>query len=539
MSDSEDSSDIDALIKQLKYSSIPLQRERAAYILSNYRHSRVLEALLNSQLNDLNPKVRDSASRALATLITSEETEGVGGETADYVTKIDNQLFNLTKEFEIIRKGMRKIKFNWKDSVELKQLFKAVDRDRFLPKQPNVKGLVNSILLLPIEDPDMGRDVAIAIVEILRMSSEETERLNAIGCLNNIITNIDKYTPYFGIAEAYIMIFKASEDFEMRIVAFRSLEEIIVRKRTLAKLNQFTNDIVKLLKFSYDQKIRETAIKAYPDLVLTREEKIPYLIDLMIGIVRATYEDRLREMGLKALTSIIEKNYLSEENVQRIIKILKSHHNKNVRIRAIELFTQIILQSSPDIFSSAISVIMSIVLNTKEENICYTALQNVENYSFMNLDSDLTNIILQTIEDITLKSYHPFVAFRAYSIIESIILNNPESFSTEFANIFVECLKLHKDIGVTEQVLLTYSDMIVSRKLIPSDVKQFIKTLLYLSADPEVLEGVISLFKELMIADEKVLPEKVINKLMEIVSKTLVKEDIFLLLTELDVQDFI
>ena len=81
--------------------------------------------------------------------------------------------------------------------------------------------------------------------------------------------------------------------------------------------------------------------------------------------------------------------------------------------------------------------------------------------------------------------------------------------------------------------------MIVSRKLIPSDVKQFIKTLLYLSADPEVLEGVISLFKELMIADEKVLPEKVINKLMEIVSKTLVKEDIFLLLTELDVQDFI
>ncbi|MHA1447733.1 MAG: hypothetical protein ACTSSN_13650, partial [Candidatus Heimdallarchaeaceae archaeon] len=494
--------------------------------------------------NDLNPKVRDAASRALATLITSEETEGeiiegISGETVNYGTKIDNQLFNLTKEFEIIRKGMRKIKFNWKDSVELKQLFKAVDRDRYLPKQPNVKGLVNSILLLPIEDPDMGRDVAIAIVEILRMSSEETERLNAIGCLNNIITNIDKYTPYFGIAEAYIMIFKASEDFEMRIVAFRSLEEIIVRKRTLAKLNQFTTDIVKLLKFSYDQKIRETAIKAYPDLVLTREEKIPYLIDLIIGIVRATYEDRLREMGLKALNSIIEKSYLSEENVQRIIKILKSHHNKNVRIRAIELFTQIILQASPDIFSSAISVIMSIVLNTKEENICYTALQNVEKYSFMNLDSDLTNIILQTLDDITLKSYHPFVAFRAYNIIESIILNNPESFSTEFASIFVECLKLHKDIGVTEQVLLTFSDLIVSRKLIPSDVKQFIKTLLYLSADPEVLEGVISIFKELMIADEQVLPEKVINKLMEIVSKTLVKEDIFLLLTELDVHDFI
>ena len=454
MSNQEDSSDIDALIKQLKYSSIPLQRERAAYILSNYRHSKVLEALLNSQLNDLNPKVRDAASRALASLITSEETEGelieeISSETVDYATKIDNQLFNLTKEFEIIRKGMRKIKFNWKDSVELKQLFTAVERDRFLPKQPNVKSLINSILLLPIDDPDMGRDVAIAMVEILRMSSEESERLNAIGCLNNIITNIDKYTPYFGIAEAYIMIFKASEDFEMRIPAFKSLEEIIIRKRTLARLNQYTNDIVKLLKFSYDQKIRETAVKAYPDLIMTREEKVPYLIDLIIGIVRATYEDKLREMGLKALKSIINKNYLNEENVQSIIKILKSHHKKNVRLRAIELFTQIINQAPVDIYNSASSVLMNIVLKTKEENICYTALQNLEKYSFMNLDTDLTNIILRAVGEITLKSYHPFVAFRAYNIIESVILNNPESFSIDFASTFIECLKLHKDIGVT------------------------------------------------------------------------------------------
>ena len=544
MSNQEDSSDIDALIKQLKYSSIPLQRERAAYILSNYRHSKVLEALLNSQLNDLNPKVRDAASRALASLITSEETEGelieeISSETVDYATKIDNQLFNLTKEFEIIRKGMRKIKFNWKDSVELKQLFTAVERDRFLPKQPNVKSLINSILLLPIDDPDMGRDVAIAMVEILRMSSEESERLNAIGCLNNIITNIDKYTPYFGIAEAYIMIFKASEDFEMRIPAFKSLEEIIIRKRNLARLNQYTNDIVKLLKFSYDQKIRETAVKAYPDLIMTREEKVPYLIDLIIGIVRATYEDKLREMGLKALKSIINKNYLNEENVQSIIKILKSHHKKNVRLRAIELFTQIINQAPVDIYNSASSVLMNIVLKTKEENICYTALQNLEKYSFMNLDTDLTNIILRAVGEITLKSYHPFVAFRAYNIIESVILNNPESFSIDFASTFIECLKLHKDIGVTEQVLLTFSELIVTRKLIPSDVKQFIKTLLYLSADPEILEGVVSIFKELMIADENVLAEKVINKLMEIVSKTLVKDDIFLLLTELDVHDFV
>ena len=86
---------------------------------------------------------------------------------------------------------------------------------------------------------------------------------------------------------------------------------------------------------------------------------------------------------------------------------------------------------------------------------------------------------------------------------------------------------------------MTFSELIVTRKLIPSDVKQFIKTLLYLSADPEILEGVVSIFKELMIADENVLAEKVINKLMEIVSKTLVKDDIFLLLTELDVHDFV
>ena len=54
---------------------------------------------------------------------------------------------------------------------------------------------------------------------------------------------------------------------------------------------------------------------------------------------------------------------------------------------------------------------MNIVLKTKEENICYTALQNLEKYSFMNLDTDLTNIILRTVGEITLKSYHPFVAF--------------------------------------------------------------------------------------------------------------------------------
>ena len=543
MSENDDPTDMHALIKQLKYSSIPLQRERAAYILANFRHSKALEALLNAQMQDPNPKVRDAASQALASLITSDDfDEGIVEELqtkdGDVSPSLGSDLFNLSKEFEIIRKGMKKEKLNLSETMELRQLFKAVEKDRHLKKQPNVRTLINSILLLPIDNPDMGRDVAIGIGEILRVSSDESERLTAIGCLNNIITNIDKYTPYFGIAEAYIMIFKASDDPEMRITAFKCLEELIVKKKTLAKLNQYTNDIVKLLKFSYDQKIREIALFSYPDLVLSREEKIPYLIDLIIGVVRATYEDRLREMGLKALEAIIIRDYLSDLNVQRIIKILKSHHTKNVRIRAIELFTQIIYQSIPDIAEISVVILMKIVLNTKEENICYTALQNIEKYTFMSVESDLVIRILRTLGDITLKSYHPFLAFRAYNILESIILNSPEKFTEDFAETFIDCLKLHKDIGVIEQILLTYSALVTTRNVIPKDVKQYIKTILYVTTDPEILEGLVNIFKELMISDDRVIPEKVVNKLMEIVSKTIVKEDIFLLLTQLEIDEF-
>ncbi|MHA1200649.1 MAG: HEAT repeat domain-containing protein [Candidatus Heimdallarchaeaceae archaeon] len=543
MSESTDSTDMHALIKQLKYSSIPLQRERAAYILANFRHSKALEALLNAQLQDPNPKVRDAASQALASLITSDDfdegiVEELKAQDKDIDPRLGSDLFNLSKEFEIIRKGMKKERYNQNDSIELRQLFKSVDKDRYLKKQPNVKTLINSILLLPIDNPDMGRDVAIGIGEILRVSTEESERLTAIGCLNNIITNIDKYTPYFGIAEAYIMIFKASDEYEIRITAFKCLEELIVKKKSLAKLNQYTNDIVKLLKFSYDQKIREIALFAYPDLVLTKDDKIPYLVDVIIGVVRATYEDRLREMGLKALEAIIIRDYLSDLNVQRIIKILKSHHTKNVRIRAIELFTQLVFQSIPEIAETSVVVLVKVVLNTKEENICYTALQNIEKYTFMSIDTNLVLRILHTLGDITLKSYHPFLAFRAYNILESIILNNPDKFTEDFAETFIDCLKLHKDIGVIEQILLTYSALVTNRNLIPKDIKQYVKTILYVTTDPEILEGLVNIFKELMISDERVIPEKVVNKLMEIVSKTIVKDDIFLLLTQLEVEEF-
>ncbi|MHA1591658.1 MAG: HEAT repeat domain-containing protein [Candidatus Heimdallarchaeaceae archaeon] len=548
MSDSEDQTNIDGLIKQLKYSSIPIQRERAAYILANIRESKVLEALLNAQLTDPNPRVRDAASQALASLITSgdfEENEiiehikvsrrGKGDESDES----SPQLFNLSKEFEIIRKGMKKAKFNWKDSLELKQLFTAVERDRYLPKQLNVRSLINSLLLLPIDDPDMGRDVAISIFEILRVSTEEIERLTAIGCLNNIITNIEKYTPFFGIAEAYIMIFKASDDYEMRMLAFKCLEEVIVKTKTLAKLSLYTNDIVKLLTFSYDQKIREIALSAYPDLVLTPDERVPYLIDLIIGIVRATYEDRLREMGLKALEAIVIRKYLSENNVQLIVKILKSHHNKNVRVRAIESLTQITLQSQPHVVNLAIESLYNIVQNTKEEDICYSSIQILEKFALAGLDIAAAKIVFPFIQDVTLKSNHPFLAYRAFNIIESMLLNYPESFTKEFAATFIDCLKLHRDIGVMEQILLAYTELVTHRGLIPSDIKQYLKTILYLSSDPEILEGLINIFKELMVSDKRVVAEKIVNKLMAIVSKTIIKEDIFEIITKLEIKDFI
>ena len=157
----------------------------------------------------------------------------------------------------------------------------------------------------------------------------------------------------------------------------------------------------------------------------------------------------------------------------------------------------------------------------------------------MSLEIDIILRILQTLGDITLKSYHPFLAFRAYNILESIILNNPDKFTEDFAETFIDCLKLHKDIGVIEQILLTYSALVTHRNLIPKDIKQYIKTILYVTTDPEILEGLVNIFKELMTSDDRVIPEKVVNKLMEIVSKTIVKDDIFLLLTQLEVEEFL
>ncbi len=542
MNESTEDSEIDGLIKQLKYSSIPLQRERAAYILANFRDSKVSEVLFSAQLNDPNPRVRDAASQALASLLTDDELD-------EEEQKIDRlllenkdkvkQLFNITKDFEIIRKGMKKVRPSGKDSLELRQLFKAVKQDRFLQSQPNIRSVINAILLLPIEDSDLGRDVAIALTEILRATSNESLRMNAMGSLNNIITNIDKYTPLFGIAESYIMIFKATDESEMRITAFKCLEEIIFKKKSLAKLSQYTSDIIKLLTFSYEKQLREITLFAYPDLVLATKEKISYLVDIMIGIARATYEDNLREMGLKALEALLKKEKLTELNVERIIKILKSHHDKNIRTRGIELFMQLVFQFNSKTVEYPLNALFNIMMKIKQEDVCYTSLQTISNFAFKHDLSENVKTIFLFVENIALSASHPLIVNRAFQIVNSILLNFPEKVTEDFSTNFIECLKINSDLGVIDQVITTFTKLCTVRNIIPSDLKQYIKTLIYLSNDTDILESLLSFFTESMITNEKVLAEKVINRLMEIMSLNRDKDSIFYELSNLDISEFL
>ncbi len=542
MNESTEDSEIDSLIKQLKYSSIPLQRERAAYILANFRDSKVSEVLLSAQLNDPNPRVRDAASQALASLLTDDELDEEEQEIERLLLENKDkvkQLFNITKDFEIIRKGMKKVRPSGKDSLELRQLFKAVKQDRFLQSQPNIQSVINAILLLPIEDSDLGRDVAIALTEILRITSNESLRMNAMGCLNNIITNIDKYTPLFGIAESYIMIFKATDESEMRITAFKCLEEIIFKRKSLAKLSQYTSDIIKLLTFSYEKQLREITLFAYPDLVLATKEKISYLVDIMIGIARATYEDNLREMGLKALEALLKKEMLTELNVERIIKILKSHHDKNIRMRGIELFMQLVFQFNSKAVEYPLNALFNIIMKIKQEDICYTSLQTISNFAFKHDISENVKTIFLFVENIALSASHPLIVNRAFQIVNSIVLNFPEKVTEDFSTNFIECLKIHSDLGIMDQVITTFTKLCTVRNIIPSDLKQYIKTLLYLSNDTDILESLLRFFTESMITNEKILAEKVINRLMEIMSLNKDKESVFYELSNLDISEFL
>ncbi|MHA1305058.1 MAG: HEAT repeat domain-containing protein [Candidatus Heimdallarchaeaceae archaeon] len=537
------SSKKEALIKQLRLSSLPVQREKAAILLANFPESDVLDALLNAQLHDPNPKVRDAASQSLATLISySEEDE-------EEIEKIENQgkgkesgkkeeckIFNLSKEVEVIRKGATKFKFSKGDSIEITQLFNKINSDRYLKKQMNVKGLINSLLLLPIEDKDLGRDVAIAITEILRRTFDETERMTAISCLSNIITNIDRYNPMFGIAEAYLMIFKTSDDSDMRITAFKCIEEIIVKKKSLSKLSKYVNDVVKLLTFSYDRKIREIAIFAYPDLVLLLDDDSRYLVDQIIRIVRATYEDQLREMGLKALETLILRKRLIEENFESIVKILKSHHTKNIRLRGIELFIMITLQAGEERIDDALAVLFNTLLRTKDEDICYAALQNIEHYSLKEIPTENTQTIYKLIELIATKSPHPLLALRAYNLVEKLILEKPEKITSNFVMELVECLRIHTDLGVTEQALVAFCELTYIKDKVPELYD--IKNLLYLSDDSDVLEGLISIYEELLKADKNISPKSILNKLMKIASTSTGKHEIFQRLADLDLKDF-
>lgn len=511
-------SEIEALIKQLKYSSIPIQRERAAYLLANFRDSRVVEALLHAQLTDPNPRVRDSASQSLAALLTDDDDDEQNNQIKqkfnDIYSEYNKELFSFTLDAEIIRKGAKKPK-NWKDSIEIMQLFNAISKDRYLPQQQNIRNLINSLILLPINNAELGRDIAIALTEILRITSDAEERFVAISCLNNIITSIERYNPIFGIAEAFLMIFKASDDSELRMVSFKSIETIIKKRKSLSKLSQYARDIVKLLTFSYEQKIREIALDSYPQLVLASNNTIPYLVDIIIGITRATYEDKLRIMGLKALEALIQRNLLTEQNVERIVKILKSHHVKNVRMRGIELLQLIAMQGEMEKTEHSLHAVSQLLTQTRDETVCYTALQLIEKISLhVNLPDHRQTC--KTITTIAKNLMHPFVAIRALNIIESLINNNPEALTKSFLENFIECLMIHREIGIMEQILSAYIELTTKRNFIPQDVKQYLKTILYIHPETEVQEMMISFFREVLVAKPELVPEKLINKFLEI-----------------------
>ncbi len=522
--DTDDSiEEVKQLIQQLKESSMPIQRERAANLLSHYRSTEVLEALLQSQLHDSNKRVREACSSSLAALLTfideSEEEEirklKKELEETEGNKEIKAQLFDFSKEFEIIRKGEPRKKYDWRESYELNHLFKCIERDKFLPNQQNIKNLINSILLLPIDNSDMGRDVAITLIQILSVTSDETERESIIGYLNNIITNIAEYTPYFGIAEAIVMIFKSSDSSSIRVQAMACLERVIVKKKSLAHLSRYTSDIVKLITFSYDQKIREIALSAYPDFISTEDKPIQYLVDLIINVVRATYEDRLREMGLKTLESLIMYDMLTEKNFERIVKILKSHHPKNIRSRGIEIFTQVILQSSKDLYPFALDCLFNILMNSRQPDICYYSLQNIEKYAIKPINLDIAPFVFQLIEKITLHTQHTLIGLRALNILESIVVNHPECLNDAFVTSFTDCLKLSNDIGVMDQILQAFTKLITLKKVDPQSIYCDLKAILLLSPGADIQELLISIFKELLLAINGAKPEIIINEMIE------------------------
>ncbi|MHA1867172.1 MAG: HEAT repeat domain-containing protein [Candidatus Heimdallarchaeaceae archaeon] len=526
-----------ALIKQLRLSSLPVQREKAAILLSNFPDSEVLDALLNAQLRDPNPKVRDAAAASLARLISYSEDDEQENLLNDRNKKY-NQIFNLTKEIEIIRKGTTRFRFNKKDTLEITQLFNQIKSDRYLPKQTNVRSLINSILLLPIDNIDLGRDIAITLTEILKRSFDEEERLIAIGSLNNIVTTIESYNHLFGIAEAFLMIYKTSDDSEMRMISFRCLELIISKTKSMNKLNYHVDNLAKLLTFSYDKRIREIAISAYPELVFLYNEKSTFLVNNIIKIVRATYEDRLRELGLKALEALILRKRVTEENFESIIKMLKSHHSKNIRIRAIELFLSIILQTQEEMIDDALASLYIIMQKTKDEDICYTAIQNIEHYSLIDVPKENVQNVFRLIEIIATNSPHPLIALRAYNLVSKIISNKPNLITTDFIVEIAHNMLSSKDLGVTEQILVSFCELIYNRELNPLDLTQNISNILFLSDDSDILEGLVTIFQELLVSDKSINPKDVLDKLIVIISESNGKHDVFRRLANLDVDIF-
>lgn len=540
MSDS-DKSEVRKLIDQLKKDRSPKMRIRAAELLSHLNSSESLEALLQAQLNDPNPRVKEAASKAVASFLTTSQTEelnevhereerekeaeedkmdGENDGEEKSSTGINNRLYDPTKKIKVIRTGMYKRKYRWKEFPEIDKLFDSIEKDRFLPKQQIVRSLLNSLLMLPIDNVDLGRDVALTLIEVLDISSDEDERADIIASLNNIITNIDKYNAYFGVAESFLMIMNSSSTATIRVAGIKSLEETILKGHTLIHLSRHTNDIQKLMTFSYDQKIRIMALKAYPDIVLSSTSYITFLSDLIIGVLRATYEEQLRKLGLKALESLIVTDNLTEEFYEAIIDILKSHQPKSIRLRATEIFTSSSSNLKGEKRDFTLRNIREIIKRSKNDDICFSSLQLIEKLAGEKDSHPNLKKIFELILEIGTNTRSTLLVIRAFSMLEEVINRCPNCVTDEYLENFLHVLGVTQDIGVLERTIETYTELIIYRNMHPSNLFHCLKTISMFPHEELIIENLIKHFRNALVDYHDLDPDNLLQFIAKISNKT-------------------
>ncbi len=537
MSDS-DKSEVRKLIDQLKKEKSPKMRIRAAELLSHIDSSESLEALLQAQLNDPNPRVKEAASKAVASFLTTSQPEELnevhaidGSEDEDEIdseddekekpsTALNNKLYDPTKKIKVIRTGMHKRKYRWKEFPEIDKLFDSIEKDRFLPKQQIVRSLLNSLLMLPIDDVDLGRDVALTLIEVLDVSSDEDERAEIIASLNNIITNIDKYNAYFGVAESFLMIMNSSSTAKIRVAGIKCLEETILKGHTLINLSRYTNDIQKLMTFSYDQKIRTMALKAYPDIVLSSTSYITFLSDLIIGILRATYEEQLRKLGLKALESLIVTDNLTEEFYECIIDILKSHQPKSIRLRATEIFISFSSNLKGEKRDFTLRNIREIIKKSTNDDICFSSLQLMEKLASEKDSHPNLKKIFELILEIGTNMRSTLLVIRAFSMLEEMINRCPNCVTYEYLENYLHILSVTQDMGVLERIIETYTELIIYRNIHSSNLFHCLKTISMLPHEELIIENLIKHFRNALVDYHDLDPDNLLQFIVKISNKT-------------------